>query len=314
MQPKRQPSRWCARLHPNTGGDALTSSTEKILLRIENARILDGVSEFAARLLRPVIRPGVVEDTLSGTQLGHPAHPAVIAVPIGAWTLTSIFDATGDPDAARRAQAIGILGALPAAATGASDWLSTAGAERRVGLVHAALNYTALSLHAVSWLQRRRGRDRFAAVLAVGGTSLVGAAGWLGGHLAYALGVGVDTTAFQKYPDDWVDAIGEGEIPADGVLRAEVAGVPVLFARYDGEIVAYADRCTHRGGPLDEGSVQDGCITCPWHGSVFALADGAVVSGPATRPQPRLEVQVQGNRVRVRRAEVRTLRTNPVGR
>jgi nitrite reductase/ring-hydroxylating ferredoxin subunit/uncharacterized membrane protein len=292
----------------------MPASTDKLLERLEGAALLDGTAEFAARLLRAVIRPGIVEDTLSGKPLGHPAHPAVVAVPIGAWTLTSVFDATGDTDAASTAQAVGILTALPAAATGASDWLSTAGAERRVGLVHAVLNYTALSLHAASWWQRRRGRHRAAALLALSGTSFVGAAGWLGGHLAYALGVGVDTTAFQSFPSDWVDAVGVDDVPAIGLHRAEVGGVPVLFARHDGAIVAYADRCTHRGAPLDEGSVQDGCVTCPWHGSVFSLADGSVVSGPATRPQPRLEVQVHGDRVRVRRSEQRTLRMNPIGR
>ncbi len=288
--------------------------TERLVDHVERADVLDRVAEGWARLLRAVIRPGTVEDTLSGTPLGHPAHPAIVAVPIGAWTMTSVFDATGDAEAASRAQLVGILGAIPASATGASDWLSTTGAERRVGLVHAAINYTAVTLHTASWLQRRRGRDRTAATLAVLGTTLVGAAGWLGGHLAYALGVGVDTTAFQQFPSDWVDAVGVSEIPATGMHRAEVAGVPVLFARNDDAIVAYAARCTHRGAPLDEGSVQDGCVTCPWHGSVFSLADGSVVSGPATRPQPRLDVQVQGDRVRVRRQEERTLRTNPVGR
>jgi nitrite reductase/ring-hydroxylating ferredoxin subunit/uncharacterized membrane protein len=287
---------------------------EKLVEQVERASVLDHTAEVWARLLRVVIRPGAVENTLSGTPIGHPAHPAIVAVPIGAWTMTTVFDATGDPAAASKAQLVGILAAIPASATGASDWLSTTGAERRVGLVHAAVNYTAVSLHTASWLQRRRGRDRTAAALALVGTSVVGAAGWLGGHLAYALGVGVDTTVFQGFPSDWVDAVGTDEIPATGLHRAEVAGVPVLFARNEGAIVAYADRCTHRGAPLDEGSVQDGCVTCPWHGSVFSLADGSVVSGPATRPQPRLEVQVQGDRVRVRRHEERTLRTNPIGR
>lgn len=286
---------------------------ESVLQRIEHAAALDHVSEVARGLLRKVIRPGPVEDALSGRQLGHPLHPAAVAVPIGAWTLTTVFDLTGDPAAARRAQAVGILAAVPASASGASDWLSTMGAERRVGLVHAALNYTALTLHALSWVRRRRG-GRSGALLALGGTAVVGASGWLGGHLAYALGVGVDTTAFQQFPSDWVDALGEDEVPASGLARAEVAGIPVLFARVHGAVVAYADRCTHRGGPLDEGSREGDCVTCPWHGSTFSLADGSVVSGPATRPQPKLEVEVHNGRVRVRREDERTMRVNPIGR
>ncbi len=287
---------------------------EKLLERIEHAAILDRAAELATRAVRTVIRPGVVEDSLSGTPVGHPVHPAVVAVPIGAWTLASVFDATGDDAAAQRAQAFGILAAVPAAATGASDWLTTSGAERRVGLVHAALNYTALGLHAWSWSMRRRGSVRAARLVAVGATALVGGSGWIGGHLAYGLGVGVDTTAFQALPTSWVDAVAVDDVPTGGLAHAEVGGVSVLFGRQDGVIVAYADRCTHRGGPLHDGDLRDGCVICPWHGSAFSLADGSVRSGPATRPQPRLDVDVRGNRVFVRRREVRSLRLNPVGR
>lgn len=286
---------------------------DRLLDRIERAQVLDRTAELVARAARATIPRGVVEDTLTGKQLGHPAHPALVAVPIGAWTLTNYFDLTGDQDAAGTAQLVGVLAAVPAAATGAADWMTTAGAERRVGLVHAALNDVALGLHTWSWFRRRRGRTSSAVVLALAGSGVVALSGWLGGHLAYALGVGVDTTAFQKLPEDWVDALAESEVPAVGVRRADVAGVPVLFARSGGRVVAYSDRCTHRGGPLDEGTVKDGCVTCPWHGSVFSLADGSVVSGPATRPQPSLDVEVTVGRVRVRRREVRTLRTNPVG-
>lgn len=287
---------------------------ERLLDRIERASVLDRAAELTARAAQAVIPKGIVEDTLTGKELGHPAHPALVAVPIGAWTVTNYFDLTGDHVAARRAQALGVLAALPAAATGAADWATTSGAERRVGFVHAGLNDLALMLHWWSWSRRRSGHDRSAMTLALAGSAVVALSGWIGGHLAYALGVGVDTTAFQKMPTDWVDAVAEDDVPAIGVYSAEVAEIPMFFARYEGRIVAYADRCTHRGAPLHEGSVQSGCITCAWHGSVFSLADGSVRSGPATRPQPRLEVEVRDGRVRVRRDEERTLRTNPVGR
>ncbi len=77
--------------------------------------------------------------------------------------------------------------------------------------------------------------------------------------------------------------------------------------------MALADRCTHRGAPLHEGEVKEGCVICPWHDSVFDLRDGSVRSGPASRPQPVFDVQVSDGRVRVRRLESRTLRSNPVG-
>jgi nitrite reductase/ring-hydroxylating ferredoxin subunit len=151
-------------------------------------------------------------------------------------------------------------------------------------------------------------------MLALAGAGLTGAAGWLGGHLAYALGVGVDTTAFQALPGEWTDTCAEADVPGTGGLRVDVAGVPVLLARAGGTVVALADRCTHRGGPLHDGEFADGCVTCPLHGSSFALADGRVRAGPATRPQPTLAVRVESGRVQVRRAdEQRSLRTNPVG-
>ena len=104
--------------------------------------------------------------------------------------------------------------------------------------------------------------------LSLAGYAVAGLGGWLGGHLAYALGVGVDTTAFQHLPPEWTDVAGESDVPSRGGLPVDAAGVPVLLARDDGgAIVALADRCTHRGGPLHEGEFTDGCINCPWHGS-----------------------------------------------
>jgi nitrite reductase/ring-hydroxylating ferredoxin subunit/uncharacterized membrane protein len=291
-----------------------TSKTiEKLAARIEAADGLDAVAEKLNGLLGKIVKPGVVEDTLSGTPAGHPLHPALVSVPIGAWTTSLVLDLAGQDDAAGVASLLGTVSAIPAALTGASDWLTTSGPERRVGLVHAASNYAGIVMQIGSLLARRRGHRGSAIALSVAGFSATGLGGWLGGHLSYALGVGVDTTAFQKYSADWVDVASESDVPETGALGATAAGVPVLVARVDGSLVALADRCTHRGAPLHEGDVKDGCIHCPWHDSVFDLTDGSVVSGPATRPQPTFEVEVTDGRVRVRRNEERALRSNLVG-
>ena len=63
-------------------------------------------------------------------------------------------------------------------------------------------------------------------------------------------------------------------------------------------------RCSHLGGPLDEGDLVDGCLRCPWHASMFRVADGTVVHGPATAPQPAYELRVEGERVKARRLTV----------
>lgn len=282
--------------------------------RVERANSLDRLADGLAKVIGKLIPAGPVEDTLSGTPVAHPVHPAVVAVPIGAWLAVPVLDAFGEDSAARRMTALGCIAAAPAAATGAADWLTTQGAERRVGLVHALANYTGLAVQALSWQARRRGRRGTGIALSLAGSGLLGAAGWLGGHLAYAQGVGVDTTVFQHLPAEWTDAAAESEVPPEGaVTGVEVAGVPILLARRSGDVVAMAARCTHRGGPLPDGEVRDGCVTCPWHGSSFSLDDGTVRSGPATRPQPTLETRIRDGRVEVRRSEERTLRTNPVG-
>lgn len=284
---------------------------DQIVDRIEHASWLDRISDTAGSLLRKVIKPGAVEDLLSGTALAHPVHPMLVAVPIGAWTSATWLDVSGgDARTTRALVAIGVVGALPAAATGASDWLSTMQAERRVGLVHAVANYGALSLQVASWRVRRDSRLA-GALLSGAALGLTSVAGWLGGHLAYAQGVGVDTTVFQHLPTEWTDLCGVDEV-GDTPSRHDIAGVPLVAYRNDGHLVVLADRCTHRGGPLHEGTIEDGCITCPWHSSAFG-ADGQVVSGPATRPQPALDVRTSGGRVQVRRDEERSLRLNPVG-
>jgi nitrite reductase/ring-hydroxylating ferredoxin subunit len=61
-----------------------------------------------------------------------------------------------------------------------------------------------------------------------------------------------------------------------------------------------ANTCSHMGGPLDEGTFKDGDVTCPWHGSVFRLADGSIARGPATAPQPTYDVRVSDGRIEVK--------------
>lgn len=294
---------------------ALARTLDAAADKIERATALDRVADAVATAAQRALPGGWFRDVASGTPLGHPLHPLLVAVPIGSWTAASYLDATGgDAESARRLVELGILGALPAAITGTNDWVSTSGAERRVGLVHAALNDVALGLYLASARARRRGDRGRGAALALAGFAVVGGAGWLGGHLAYALGVGVDTTAFQKFPAEWTDLAAAAEVTAARPLVVDAGGASILLIRQGSGIVAMADRCTHRGGPLHEGVIADGCVTCPWHGSRFALSDGSVQRGPASRPQPMLEVRVSGGRVAVRRDEPRALRTRPTGR
>ena len=161
--------------------------------RIEGAAALDGPAAALQGVLRPVLGSGPLRQLLSGRPIGHPLHPALVAVPIGAWLSASMLDLTpGGRAAAQRLVGFGCLAALPPAASGASDWLETTGADRRVGFVHLAVNDVALMTYVASWRSRRRGRQARGAALAMLGSGLLAAGGWLGGHLAYTRGVGVD--------------------------------------------------------------------------------------------------------------------------
>ena len=295
----------------------LARTLDTIAATIERATWLDPAADAVAGLARRVLPRGLVRDTASGTPLGHPLHPALVAIPVGSWSAATYLDLLGGKrhrQAARRLVGMGNLAAVPTAITGANDWAFTQGAERRVGFVHALLNDVALTLFISSWWTRRRGHPVKGIALSLAGSGVMSAAAWLGGHLAYGLGVGVDTTAFQHAPQDWTDVAAEADVVADKLVGADAGGVPVVLVRRGQQVIALADRCTHRGGPLHEGTLEDATITCPWHGSRFCVDDGTVVEGPATRPALAFETRVTAGRVEVRRSqEPRALRTNPVG-
>ena len=281
---------------------------------LEQATVLDRPAEKLSDLVGPVFSQDTVRHVASGTVIGHPLHPLLVTLPIGAWTSALVFDALGDDEAASTLVALGIVTAVPTAFTGLHDWSSTTGAERRIGLLHATANTVGLSAYVASWLARRSGRRGLGVLLSVVGMSAVGGGGWLGGHLSYAMGVGVDTTAFQHSEEEWTDLGLPSDVVPGRLTAADLDGVPLVLTRWQDRVVAYADRCTHRGAPLHEGTIEDGCIVCPWHASAFELADGTVAQGPASRPQASFETRVVDGRLQGRRIDVRALRTEPVGR
>jgi nitrite reductase/ring-hydroxylating ferredoxin subunit len=82
--------------------------------------------------------------------------------------------------------------------------------------------------------------------------------------------------------------------------RARRGDADVLIVRQHGRLCALAHNCSHLGGPLSEGTLKNGSVVCPWHGSEFALGNGAVINGPATQPQPVLDVRDHDRRIEVR--------------
>lgn len=284
---------------------ATSDSLRSLVERIAAAEQLDRVSAPVAAKVHEVVGPGLVKDLLSGTWLGHPLHPVLTDLPIGFWTSSLVVDVVGGRAgrrASRRLIGLGILSALPTAAAGLSDWSDTMGAERRIGTAHAAGNVAALGLYAWSWRARGRGAWVRGVLLGVAGAAAATAGAYLGGHLVYRKGVGADRNAWTTGATEWVDIGPQSDLDDGGRRVVEVGDDRVLVVRQGSEVHAISEVCGHAGGPLSEGEIDDrGCVTCPWHASVFRLGDGTVVHGPATGPQPAYEVKAEGGRLALRR-------------
>jgi len=267
---------------------------------------LDAPGEKIAKAVRSGLGPGTVKDLLSGTWMGHALHPLLTDVVIGSWTSANLLDLLGGEDCEKGAErliAVGIAAYPAVAVTGLVDWADgePVGDEvRRIGIVHAGLNAVGLGLNIASLRARRNGNRGRGVALALAGSAWMGAAGHLGGHLAFRLGQGVDQTIFDQGPGEWSDALAADEL-LDGVpATAQVGDTPVVLVRDGEDVLALHDRCSHRGCSLATGEFRDGAITCPCHGSRFDLRTGAIEQGPATAPQPTFQARTSAGRIQVR--------------
>jgi nitrite reductase/ring-hydroxylating ferredoxin subunit/uncharacterized membrane protein len=283
-----------------------TPRLHELTERLAGAEELDAPAEALASAFASAVEPGPVKDALSGTWLGHALHPLLTDATLAFYVSASTLDLLGGEESQRAAErliGLGLLSTVPTAVTGLNDWTDTtksdAGA-RRVGVAHAAANVAGTVLYGASFLARKAGARRFGAALGLLGLGAIGVGGHLGGHLTYSQGVGVDQTTFRGALSEWTPVLGEDELPEGEPKAADVDGVSLLLYRDGDRVYALDDRCCHRGGPLHRGEVADGCVTCPWHKSMFRLEDGAVVRGPAAYPQPAYDVRVADGQILVR--------------
>jgi len=165
---------------------------------LESFSALDGVAGFVGAKWRSALGGTELKEVLNGKPIGHALHPLLSDVPIGTWTSALLLDVLGgrrSEDAADLLVLIGLTAAGPTALAGWADW-SDAEAESkpvgRVGLVHAVTNATAIGLFGASLVQRRTGERAKGKLLALAAGGVLGAGGYLGGHLTYVQGVGVE--------------------------------------------------------------------------------------------------------------------------
>jgi nitrite reductase/ring-hydroxylating ferredoxin subunit/uncharacterized membrane protein len=293
----------------------------ELVTRLEDAEWLDPVARKVRKVVKRVIRPKWARDVLHGVPIGHPVHPLAVQVPIGAWISAAVLDAfPGNDRAAAVLIGVGTGAAVPSAVAGFTDWTQLHPQQQRVGLVHAAANITATSLYAASLVARAQGGRGSGRALAYLGLAVVGAGGFLGGHLTYRQAAGVNHSEDipHRFPSGWQRLGSLAELPEGKLHKIVVAEIPLLVYREAEDVRVLSDVCSHLSGPLHEGKLKGGrltggenqndgpsdgsdpCVVCPWHGSTFSLRTGEVLGGPATAKQPLFESRVSDGLVEVR--------------
>ena len=280
--------------------------------RVADVAVLDKVADPARKAVVAVLRPQVVKDVLHGTWLGHPVHPVVVQLPVGAWTSAGLLDLVPPMrPAATLLIGTGCAAAVPAALSGAADWAEQGTGVRRLGVLHAAANTAALGLYLGSLVARARGRGGLGRALSWTGLAIATGSASIGGHMSYAQSSGVSHAAIaaRALTSGWIDLGPLDDLPEGRpALRTGSGGgmdVPLAAVRRaGGRVDVFVGICAHLSGPLYEGDVQDvrghACLVCPWHGSAFDLDSGEPRRGPAAVPQEKLEVRMEAGRVMAR--------------
>jgi nitrite reductase/ring-hydroxylating ferredoxin subunit/uncharacterized membrane protein len=281
---------------------AITSQAEPLEA---GGRAVQGWIASSVRLGGPAGQ--ATKNALNGVWLGHPLHPALTDVPIGAWLLSLLFDFTGHDRSADMALNVGVLAAVPTAVSGAADWADAGDEPRRLGFVHALLNVGAVVIYLLSIRARGAGHRALGVALSATGFTMASLSAWVGGDLVYRRGTNVNRNAWQPAVPDFVvaanaDSLDDGKL-ASASINVDGQEVPLVVLKRGAQVYALGSVCSHWGGPLAEGKLIDAeCVECPWHASQFDFRDGSVRQGPASAPALVFETRIRNGQVEVRRA------------
>jgi uncharacterized membrane protein len=204
----------------------------QLLTRLEQARALDGISDQLQKIVTAAVRPQSVKDLLHGTWLGHPLHPVLVQLPVGAFMSAAVLDLMpGGRRAATTLIGVAVATSPAAIAAGLTDWSEMPKDRRRVGLVHAASNTVALGLYIASLSARMSGRTARGKALSYAGLSVAGMGAYLGGHLSYAQGGGMNHAAPEvvRVPAEWTQVASLAELPDGEPTVRKVDDVPGLL-------------------------------------------------------------------------------------
>jgi nitrite reductase/ring-hydroxylating ferredoxin subunit/uncharacterized membrane protein len=295
---------------PEPGDDRNTRPeviSRRLVRWLEDQERLDGIAEKLSSLVRmkASLLPGgqAAVDALHGKQLGHPLHPILTDLPIGAFTFAAMFDATTigrkkPSKAATTLIAAGLATVPITALAGALDWQHTYGRTKRVGTGHLLLNSLGSAAMAASLYTRLRGRGP-TRTLNFLGNGILTLSAYLGGHLVYEGGVGVRHDSSAAAPEHYVPVLPLTDLREQVLTRVEASGYPIALYKRFGRVYAVGDVCPHLGCSLSEGEVEEDAVVCGCHGSKFALEDGAVERGPSTYRVPAFVTRIVNGTIEV---------------
>jgi nitrite reductase/ring-hydroxylating ferredoxin subunit/uncharacterized membrane protein len=236
---------------------------------------------------------------------GHPLHLILVNFPIAFFigillfdTLAWVYPTFSFYQTALYLEVLGVASAFCAAMPGIVDYVYTVPPQSTAksrAAKHGLLNSAALLLFIGALGYRLSSHNHHLPVLVfmeATGDILIGIAGWMGGTLVLRNQIGIDIryanagkwkeVYLQKRNGEVELGSLEGLMP-DQMVLVHVEKKRIVVAKTNKGIVAFDDKCSHRGGSLAGGAMVCGYVQCPWHGSQFDVETGKVQSGPATK-------------------------------
>jgi nitrite reductase/ring-hydroxylating ferredoxin subunit len=271
----------------------------------------NGIASVVGGFYRVLGGPGkLLQDFLNGSWLGHSVHAVLTDVVVGGATVAVVLDllrvilsVEGLDDATTWVVAVVWLAGISAIVTGLTDFKDTkTGDERNITGLHGLINIVAWLAFSLSLVQRLGGNHDAAFWPFIIGYAIVSLGAYIGGHVVFKYGYMVNFNAFQKgrRAKEFTPLVPLADLPENTPTKVSLGPTALVVVRRGDVVHALKETCSHAGGPLSEGQLDGDAIVCPWHGSTFRLADGAVRHGPASARQVRYETRISADQVEVR--------------